>query len=93
MRKFIVTPRQRLAWALATSFIVIFLALWLNWQSYAGHQTIHSPGELMKQFLALPMLAAFSLFALLTACAVQPVQKEDDLPKNTTHAPFRAQVV
>ena len=42
---------------------------------------------------ALPMLAAFSLFALLTACAVKPAQKEDDLPKNTTHAPFRAQVV
>ena len=42
---------------------------------------------------ALPMLAAFSLFALLTACAVQPAQKEDDLPRNTAHAPFRAQVV
>ena len=42
---------------------------------------------------ALPMLAAFSLFALLTACAVQPVQKEGDLPRNTAHAPFRAQVV
>ena len=47
----------------------------------------------MKQFLALPMLAAFSLFALLTACAVKPAQKEDDLPRNTAHAPFRAQVV
>ncbi|WP_426055212.1 virulence factor [Janthinobacterium sp. PSPC2-1] len=42
---------------------------------------------------ALPMLAAFSLFALLTACAVQPAQKEDDLPTLTAHAPFRAQVV
>ena len=47
----------------------------------------------MKQFLALPMLAAVALYALLTACAVKPAQKEDDPPISTAHAPFRAQVV
>lgn len=93
MHKFIATPRQRLAWALAASFIVICLAFWLNWQSYVGHQTIPTLGELMKQFLALPMLAAVTMFALLTACAVQPAPKEEKLPTITAHVPFRAQVV
>lgn len=93
MPKFIATPRQRLVWALTTFLFVIFLALWFTWLGYAGHQTIHSPGELVKQFLALPLLAAVTLYALLTACAVKPAQKEDDLPKITARAPFRAQVV
>ena len=93
MRKFIATPHQRLAWALATFLLVIFLALCSIWPGYAGHQNVPTPGGLMKQFLALPMLAAFSMFALLTACAVQPAQKEDDLPTITAHVPFRAQVV
>ncbi|MGK5045697.1 hypothetical protein ACQ4WP_07315 [Janthinobacterium sp. GB4P2] len=70
MRKFIATPRQRLAWALTTFLFVIFLALCFTLPGYASHQHVNSPGDLMKQFLALPMLAAFSMFALLTACAV-----------------------
>ena len=93
MRNLIATPRQRLAWALTTFLFVILLALCFTLPGHASHQHVNSPGDLMKQFLALPMLAAVTLYALLTACAVKPAQKEDDLPKITAHAPFRAQVV
>ncbi|WP_226939099.1 hypothetical protein [Janthinobacterium sp. FT14W] len=46
-----------------------------------------------RELRTLAAVAAFSMFAQLTACAVKPAQKEDGLPKTTVQAPFRAQVV
>ena len=93
MRKFIATPRQRLGWALTTFLFVIFLALWFTWPRYASHQNIHSPGDLMKQFLALPTLAAIAMHILLAGCAVKPVKNTETSSSLAVNIPFKAQVV
>ena len=46
-----------------------------------------------RELRTLAAVAAFTMFALLTACAVKPAQKEEGLPKTTVQVPFRAQVV
>ncbi|MBA5688185.1 virulence factor [Rugamonas apoptosis] len=98
MSPLISTRPRRLAWAIL-AFVLAFGAMFLlTWIATADAPRKLTDGEVMKRFLIMPALAAFSTLALLTSCVGGPGATVKDTHANAPAAaepakPFMAQVV